>query len=234
MNHRLTLPFVVSALATVLALSLPLRAAAEAAFLGMQVQGISPAVAEALDLEPAVGVLVRDVALGGPAAEAGFLRGDLIVEFAGRNVDTFEMLVTTVGGLRAGQEVAATVLRRGARVKLGMRTAVKPESWRVTKKSFVDIPNVGLTLAASTPKARESFGLRWGSVGVLVTLLDPERAQGTDLQRGELIVQVNQEDVWEPDQVLAAYREAKTYRRTVLLLLVEGVGGYRFSLLPVR
>ena len=213
-------------------------AADKAAFVGMQVQGVGPAIAEALGLEEARGVLVRDVALGGPSDRAGFERGDLIVEFAGKDIDTFERLVSIVTRLKAGREVPVTVLRRGEEIELTLETGSWPQGWRIGKGSFFAIPQVGVTLAAATQKVRKQFGLRWGSVGVVVTLVDEEKADGMDLKRGELVVQVDQESVWTPKQVAAKYAEAKAKGRKTLLLLVEGSegarNGFRFSLLPVR
>ena len=55
--------------------------AEEAAFVGMQVQGISKSVARALGYNNGQGVLVRDVYLGGPANKGGIQRGDLILKF---------------------------------------------------------------------------------------------------------------------------------------------------------
>jgi len=234
MSIRTHLTLVSALVALAVALGAPPRAAAEAAFVGMQVQGITPVVAAALGLERESGVLVRDVALGGPSAEAGFRRGDLIVRFAGRNVDTFEALVAVVTGLKAGQSVKATVLRRGAKVELTMKTGVWHPSWRISNGAFATLPAVGLTLASLTEKTRDVFSLRWGSTGVVITLIDPGKSTDMDLQRGELILQVNQESVWMPAQVLAKYREAKEKELTKILLLVEGTSGYRFSLLPIR
>ena len=234
MFARTRLLLVSALVALAVALGGPPRAAAEAAFVGMQVQGITPVVAAALGLEGESGVLVRDVALGGPSAEAGFRRGDLIVRFAGRDVDTFEALVAVVKGLKSGQSVKATVLRRGAKVELTMKTGVWHPSWRISNGAFATIPAVGLTLASLTEKTRDVFSLRWGSTGVVITLVDPEKSADMDLQRGELILQVNQEAVWMPDQVLAKYREAKKKGLQEILLLVEGTSGFRFSLLRVR
>lgn len=208
--------------------------AQEAGFVGLQIQGMSPETAAALGMDKEKGVLVRDVALGGPSDRAGFMRGDLIVKFAGKDVETFEGMLQTVVQLKAGQKVPATVLREGKTVDLTLELGTRPPQLRIAKDSFATLPAVGLTLAAVTEKVRESFILRWGSAGVLVSLVDEAKSQGVDLRRGELIVQVNQKDVWLPDQVLGLYAEAKAKGREKILLLVEGVEGFRFSLLPVR
>jgi len=216
-------------------------AAAEPAFLGMQVQGVDAAVADALAMEPR-GVLVRDVALGGPAAAAGIRRGDLILEFAGRPVDSVDALVALAGSLKAGQAVDAVVVREGSRSKVGFKAGAWPDGWREAAGKFAAIPDLGLTLSSLTAKVRERFGVRWGTVGVVVTLIDEEKAKASgsavDLKAGEVIAQVNQRAVWDPDQILTEYRKARESGRKALLLLVEGsVGGragFRFSLLPVK
>ena len=233
MRLRSCFAIVAIAAVSVFAAASPARSG-EAAFVGMKIQGMSPAIARAMGLDEARGVLVRDVALGGPSDRAGFRRGDLIVRFAGKDIDSVASLVAVVGGLQGGDAVPVTVMRRGASSELTLRAGTWPEAWRIAKDTFVAIPTVGLTLASLTQKVRQQFGLRWGSTSVVVTLVDKTKAQAMDLSRGELIVQVNQEDVWKPRQVAAAYERARNGERKSLLLLVEGVGGFRFSLLPVR
>ena len=206
----------------------------EAAFIGMHVQGMPPDASAALGLESPNGVLVRDVALGGPSAKAKFMRGDLIVRFAGHDIDTFDKLLSVVGGLEAGQKVKATVLRAGTKVDLTLETGKWPDGWRIAKGGFGSIPEVGLTVASLTAKVRKTFGLRWGSNGVVISLVNKEKSKDMDLRRGELIVLVNQDNVWQPRQLMAKFKEAKKNGAKHLLLLVEGVNGFRFSLLPVR
>jgi|SaaInl7_200m_RNA_FD_contig_31_1024385_length_1138_multi_6_in_0_out_0_1 serine protease Do len=233
-------PFRLFAMVAVIAGALlsPSGAAGEAAFFGMHLQGMAPAMAEALGLERAHGVLIRDVALGGPSDRAGFERGDLIVSFGGKDIDTFKQLVSIAGGAQAGETLAATVLRHGAEVDLTLETGKWPKGWRIKRDAFFNLPEIGITLAAVTPKVRKQFGLRWGAIGVLVTLIDKTKTEGMDLRQGDLVVQVNQQPVWEPKQLAAAYRQAKSDGRQSLLLLVEGMegvrNGFRFSSLPVR
>ncbi len=207
---------------------------AEAAFVGMQVQGISKKVAAAFGIDKPEGVLVRDVALGGPADKSGIHRGDMIVAFAGVEIDTFEKLVVKVRELQAGDSVPITVIREGKSLELTMKTGKWTPAWKVKKGIFASIPSVGLTLTALTPKVRDRFAIRWGSTGVVITLIDPEKAAALDLQRGEIIHQVNQKPVWNPNELVKMYEQAKTNGKKSLLMLVEGANGFRFSILKVK
>jgi len=209
-------------------------ASAEFGFSGMQIQGMKPEIAKALGLEKPHGVLIRDVAVGGPADAAGIRRGDIIVKFAGKEIDTFKRLVQVVRGTKPGQSVKVTVLRKSGRKDLTLKLGQRPDAWKITKDAVVNIPKVGLTLAAISKKIRDRFALRWGSIGVLVTLIAPEVASTMQLERGDIIVQVNQEDVWKPSQVAALYKKAKTDGRKRLLILVERVSGFEYMLLPVK
>ena len=216
--------------------------AAERAFVGLQVQGMSIEMAQALGWPEPKGVLVRDVAHGGPGALAGLMQGDIIVRFADRDVDGFKAMVGMVRKLEPSENVSVTVIREGAKRDVVLVPTEWPDAWSTPNNSFSKLPDLGLTLASMTAKVREQFGLRWGATGVVVTLFDTAKADELvgrmDLRRGEVIVQINQMPVWQPIQVVKAYREAKTAGRKHLLLLVEGWdgarNGYRYSLLPVE
>lgn len=203
-------------------------------FVGLQVQGINSAVASALGLNDAKGVLIRDVAPGGPADLAGLRRGDLLMKLAGEEIDTFERLLQVVNKSAPDQQIPATVFRGGKTVELKIKVGKWPQSWKVERDATGHLPEAGLTMVALTPKMRDRFSVRWGSVGVLVTLVDESKAPGIGLKRGEVIQQVNQEEVWLPDHVINRYKQAKTAKRTTLLLLVEGPEGFRYVSLAVR
>ena len=226
--------FFVAAVVVAAVAGMDASARAEPAFVGLQVQGIDDRAAAALGLDRKDGVLVYNVALGSPAAAAGFERGDIIFTVAGKTVTSLDSLLATLGGVSAGDKVPITVMRRGATVPLTLATKPWPEAWRVTRDSIATIPGVGVTMAAATPKVRESLGLRWGMTGVVVTLTDVTTIKAHDLTRGEVIVQVNQEDVWTPEQVVEKFTKAKASQRKDLLLLIEGAAGFRLSFMRVQ
>ncbi|MDD9877659.1 MAG: hypothetical protein OXR84_09500, partial [Magnetovibrio sp.] len=115
-----------------------------------------------------------------------------------------------------------------------MKLGTKPASWKVVKGAVINFPASGITLAAITQKIRKRFNIRWGTVGVLVTLIDPNFASRMLLERGDVIVQINQKDVWLPGQVKAAYDAAKEKQQQQLLMLIERADGFRYMMLPVK
>lgn len=65
----------------------------------------------AVGLPPRDGVLVREVADGSPAASAGLLRGDLVVEAGGRPVASIDDLLSAVDGVTADGVLPLKVVR---------------------------------------------------------------------------------------------------------------------------
>ena len=217
----------------VLALGSGRALADERGFLGMQVQGNSPKIAAAMGIDISTGVLVRDISVDGPASNAGVARGDIILSLHGVVLDTFERLVQVAGELRAGDEIDVVVLRLGEKIKLKMAVSGWPDGWQVAKSAFAAQPDLGLTFAALTPKLRGHLGIRWGSVGIVVSVFNESFAGVTSLRRGDVVVQVNQQRVWEPQQFLDAYAKAKEEGRPSLLLLVERTDGCKYILQPI-
>jgi serine protease Do len=203
-------------------------------FIGLQVQGVNASATAALGLDTAKGVLVRDVAAGGAADLAGIRRGDLILKLGGEDIDSFERLLQVINKTAPDQVVPATVFRAGKTIELSMKVGPWPPARKVDRDATGHLPEAGLTMVALTPKMRDRFSVRWSSTGVLVTLVDESKAPGIGIKRGEIIHQVNQEDVWLPDQVIGRYKQAKAAKRGSLLLLVEGAEGYRFVALTIR
>jgi len=206
---------------------------AERGFMGMQVQGISSRIAAALGFESSSGVLIKDISIDGPASNAGLRRGDLIVSMQGKEIDTFERLLQISGKWNANDTIEVIVWRSGKKETIKMTLASWPESWLVNDNAFAAQPELGLTLAALTPKLRERLGIRWGSTGLLVTVSDDQFAGVTPLRRGDVVTQINQKSVWKPDQFLKAYAAAKKSGSANLLMLVERADGFKYMLQPV-
>ncbi len=79
----------------------------------MAIQEVTPALAQSLGLEEPRGALVAEVTPGGPAAEAGIERGDVITAFAGTPITDAHELPALVARTPVGKTVEVTVLRGG-------------------------------------------------------------------------------------------------------------------------
>ena len=102
------------------------------------------------------------------------------------------------------------------------------------KSQILNIPEIGLTFTELSPKIRERFDVRWGALGLLVTLVNPKMRDLIPIKRGDIIVQVNQEQVWMTDQLLKIYNIAKGQKKKSVIALVERAGNFNFFFLPVK
>src|SRR5262249_4990746 len=107
----------------------PAPAASEArrSWLGVQIQEVTDKIAAGLGLKETKGALVFGVTEKGPAAEAGILAGDVILEFDGQPVNAMLELPRMVADEPIGKEVQVKILRKGKEqtvtVKLARREA---------------------------------------------------------------------------------------------------------------
>ncbi|MCZ6604489.1 MAG: Do family serine endopeptidase [Alphaproteobacteria bacterium] len=81
--------------------------------LGVQIQDVTPAIAEALGLEEATGAIVAEVVKGSAADQAGIIPGDLILKADGETVRDGADLRNIVGLTEPGTEMELEILRRG-------------------------------------------------------------------------------------------------------------------------
>jgi serine protease Do len=99
------------------------------AFLGIAMRDISANMAETLDLEESVGVIVTEVLENSAAQEAGIKVQDILIEFNGEKVRSADKLRHQVAALKPGTEVHVVILRDGERrsltVVLGKRPSPK-------------------------------------------------------------------------------------------------------------
>ncbi len=75
---------------------------------------------------PDQGAVVRDVVPQSPAAAAGVRPGDVVVEFEGSAIHTWDDLLAAVGQRQPGQAVRVVVLRGGTRVDVPLTLGVRP------------------------------------------------------------------------------------------------------------
>src|SRR5262245_27750054 len=115
--------------AALLALGMVGSAAAQSSgtpWLGGTTQEITDELREGLDYQGR-GVIVNRVNADSPAERAGIRKGDVIVSFNSRTVDSPSELTDVVRGARVGQVVTVMVMRSGTRRSLSARLGEWPD-----------------------------------------------------------------------------------------------------------
>jgi serine protease Do len=99
----------------------------ERAWLGINVQNLTPEIATSLGLKSdADGVLIAAVEADSPAARGGLRQGDVIVAVNGKRVDQVRDVPRTIAAFKPGTRVMLTLLRRGREVEVPVTTGRLP------------------------------------------------------------------------------------------------------------
>lgn len=99
-------------------------------WMGIEVQEMTPALAQSLKLEANRGVLVAGLLRNGPAHSAGLLPGDVIQSINGRRVDNAREAINYIAGLKPDTQVKVEILRDGKRRSLDATIGQRPQSQR--------------------------------------------------------------------------------------------------------
>jgi len=99
-------------------------------WLGVYIQDVDKNLAQSLGLEKPQGALLAQLEPDGPADNAGLKAGDVVISFHDQPVIEASDLPHIVGLLSAGEEVEATVVRRGKERTLSVEIGARPRLWR--------------------------------------------------------------------------------------------------------
>lgn len=165
-------------------------------WLGVGIQPVTAELAAKFGVREGEGVLVNEVFDRDPAAMAGIKPGDIITKVNGNVVDTPNALSRFVANLEPGERTPVEVVRDGKRYTFMVLLTERRETpllaslptSRTEVKLGIDVQDVTTELA-------EKFKLK-DLKGVLIAKVEPgSLAQAEGLHEGDLIKEVNREDV---------------------------------------
>ena len=161
-------------------------------WLGVNIQRLTPEIAESFGLKDTRGALVAGVMERSPALRSDIRIGDVIVEYNGIPVVSADQLPILVARTKVGQTVKAVVLRDNQRVPLNITVAELKDEQVVAVAPKAD--SLGLVVQNLTPQIAESLGIE--SSGVVVTSVQPQSpAAEAGVRRGDVILEVNRKRV---------------------------------------
>jgi serine protease Do len=192
-------------------------------FLGVGIQDMNPAMAEAFGSPDAQGVVVRSVGPGTPAAEAGLAQGDIILSVDGRRFDDVRELRLNIAQKAPGTTVRLAVLREGDERQIPVTLGESPdENARIVTDKRGSSALNGLAVDELTPAVARQLNLAPGTTGVVVVNVESgSAAADAGLRRGDVIEEVARTAVTDVTEFRAAVRKAG---KGPLLLLVQRGG----------
>ncbi|WP_375411208.1 Do family serine endopeptidase [uncultured Bradyrhizobium sp.] len=208
-------------------------------WIGVQIQPVTPEIADTLGLQKAEGALVAEPQANGPAAKAGIESGDVITSVNGETVKDARELARTIGGLAPGAAVKLNVLHKGKDTVVNLTLGQLPNSVEAKAdsndngdkgglKRGTDVPKLGLTLAPADTVAGA------GKDGVVVTEVDPKSAAAErGFKEGDVILEVAGKGVTSAGDVREAINAARVDNKNSVLMRVKSGGSSRFVAVPL-
>jgi serine protease Do len=205
--------------------------AVQRGWLGVEIQPVTPEIADSLGLTGDKGALVSNAQDDGPAKKAGVLAGDIITAVDGKDVASPKELARIIGAIAPGKAVDVTVWRSGksetVKVDLGELPGAEKQAALQgsdeTPSQTDQLADLGLTIAPSDD-----------GKGVVVTNVDPgSDAADRGLQAGDVITNVNSKPIAGGSDIEKAMEDAAKAGRKAVLVQVSREDVSRFVTLPV-
>ncbi len=200
-------------------------------WLGVLIQDVTHDLAESFGMDHPRGALVAKVLPDSPAKAAGLQAGDVIVNFDGKDIRSSSSLPPIVGSTRVGVDVPVDVIRKSKTVPLKVKLGELPDD--LTKVSAAkpleeQTSRLGLSVTDLTDEQKLELETEHG---VLVQRLAKGAAASAGVQKGDVILSLNNEPV----------TGAKHFRKLVedlpagrsVALLVQRNGGPTFLAMRV-
>ena len=215
-------------------------------WLGVQIQPVTPDIAESLSLDKAHGALVARVMPDSPAAKAGIEVGDVVLRFGGKDVTEMRELPRIVAETEINRSVPVEVWRNGRKIEVKVtvgeldesdlaQATEEPGQEQAPQGTGTKVAALGLTVAQADGAVRDRFGLGADVEGVVITEIDANGpADDKPIRVGDVIVDIGQRKVEKVADIEAAIKEARDAGRKSVLLLVRTGDDSRFVAIRLK
>jgi serine protease Do len=209
----------------------------ERGWLGVQIQPVTPELAEGFGLGKPRGALVATVEENGPAARGGLKPGDVVLAWGGTEVAQSRDLARLVAATPAGQKVHVKLWRSGKETSaLVMTGQMKDQTAEASNQEDRDVPagshvvpGTGLAVTDLTVPRRERLGVPDDVTGAVVAGVEPgSPAERSGIRPGDVIRRVGDTPVASADALVSAVAKERNGGRTAVAMMVVRGNDERF------
>ncbi|MGD0280731.1 MAG: DegQ family serine endoprotease [Dissulfurispiraceae bacterium] len=207
-------------------------------WIGVTIQDLTPELAQKFGLKLSEGALVSDVAQGSPAQGAGIMRGDIILEFDGKEVTDVGVLRNMVAQSRVGVQAVVKLLRRDKVLATAVNIVELPadvdDSLQVSSLKQESGQNAlsGMAAADVTRAAIKQLGIEKDEKGVILVKIEPDSpAEEAGLKKGDIVQELDRQKIANLNEFNRAAARIKP-SDTVLLFVNRNGKKFFVSLSP--
>ncbi|MGH8461009.1 MAG: Do family serine endopeptidase [Stenotrophobium sp.] len=171
-------------------------------WLGVVVQEVDRATAQALGMDKPEGALVARVVGGSPGEQAGIKAGDVILSYNGEELPSSTALPPLVGSTDPGQIVTLQVMREHKNITIKVEVGTlngQQDSVIADAPAPASIGPLGLAVQPLTPDKRREAQVVSGGVLVMNVVDGPALRAGVRV--GDILLQINGQQVDTPDRL---------------------------------
>ena len=176
-------------------------------YLGVTVAEVDERYQAAFRLPSSDGVLVQSVDAGGPAAQAGLRRGDVVLAVNGTPIATSRELIDAVAYLGPQKQATLRIVRNGRQEQLTVITGERPDALPDTEEEQASNEpknRIGIAAHPLTAEIGERLNLDDVRSGVVVAGVKPgSPADRAGLVTGDVIVEANGRELTSVDELRA-------------------------------
>ncbi len=191
-------------------------------WLGVEIQEVTPDLAQSFGLPKPEGALVASADKDGPAGKGGIERGDIVLSFNGHPVDDEHELPALVAQTPINQKVPVEVVRNGKHMTIDVTIGERKEPQVASAKTETPGGNWGMQVGDITPEIAQQFHLE-GTKGVVIQKVAPDSPSAeAGLQPGDVVMEVNHDKVATVADFVAKAKDAQANKKPALLLVQRG------------
>jgi serine protease Do len=197
-------------------------------WIGVTIQELTPELAQEFGLKKSKGALVSDVGKDSPAAKAGIMRGDVILEFNGKEVKDVSSLRNMVAQSKTGSEITLKILRAGKEFAVKVLIVELPRE--VAEVSPERLPNdteakalTGLTVIDLSREIVRQLGFNKDEKGVVVVRVEPgSPADDAEIKKGDIIKEINKKEIYNLEDFNRITKNIKKNESVLLFINRSG------------
>jgi serine protease Do len=225
-------------------------------WIGVQIQPVTPEIADSLGLKNKAGALVAEPQKDSPAMKAGIESGDVIVSVDGQQLKDARELSRRIGSMAPNTTVKLGVIRKGADKTISLTLGELPNVREARAETPSDVrpdrdqdrdlrPNRNDRRerrgdadrdmqTTDGPRLGLSLAPGGSEPGVVIAEIDPSGpAADFGFRPGDVILDVSGKTVATPADVRKALGEARAEGKHSVLMRVKSEQGTRFVAIPL-